>query len=264
MPNLIKLLEHLSFRNPAPKTEIHRLVEKHGLILESVDCSYYPKTVGLRIKGEGTICSLWRTNANRSVRKVKKALKRFLREYDRQHRPIVRQKPTLHELLLKYASLKGLLVEKKPKGLACRMTDRTILMLFYRPVAHGRFTYYGMSTDLSAGFLRNKYFDEGAVEYLRKKLEESIEILELRKKIMDPKNLETAERMAKKRQKLQEVYDLLSSYPTKAEIKVTVKLPYAEGDKVKEAVISEDTFNAIVCKLAEDEINRINEFVKSL
>ena len=87
MPNLIKLLEHLSFRNPAPKTEIHRLVEKHGLILEAVDCSYYPKTIGLRIKDERTICSLWRTSANRSVRKVKKSLKRFLREYDRQHRP---------------------------------------------------------------------------------------------------------------------------------------------------------------------------------
>lgn len=85
MPNLIKLLEHLSFRNPAPKTEIYRLIEKHGLALEAVDCSYCPKTVGLRIKGERTICSLWRTNANRSVRKVKKAIKKFLREYDRQH-----------------------------------------------------------------------------------------------------------------------------------------------------------------------------------
>lgn len=81
---------------------------------------------------------------------------------------------------------------------------------------------------------------------------------------MDPEKLETAERMAKKRRNLQEVYDLLSNYPTTAEIKVTVELPYAEGDKVKEAVISEDTFNALVCKLAEDEINNINEFVKSL
>ena len=85
MPNLIKLLEHLSFRNPAPKTEIYRLIEKHGLALEAVDCSYCTKTVGLRIKGERTLCSLWRTNANRSVRKVKKAIKKFLREYDRQH-----------------------------------------------------------------------------------------------------------------------------------------------------------------------------------
>ena len=175
-----------------------------------------------------------------------------------------RRKLTMPELLLKYASLKGLPVRKKPKGLACRMTDRTILTLFYRPVVRGRFTFYGMSTDLSAKFFRDKYFDKGSVEFMRKKLEESIEILELRAKIMDPEKLETAERMAKKRRKLQEVYDLLSSYPTKAEIKVTVELPYAEGDKVKEAVIGEDTFNALVCKLAEDEINRINEFVKSL
>ena len=174
------------------------------------------------------------------------------------------QKTTLHELLRKFARLRGLPIEEKPRGLACRMTDGTILTLFYRPVMYARFTFYGMSTDLSAKFLRDKYFDKGAVECLRKKLEESIEILELRAKIMDPEKLETAERMAKKRRKLQEVYDLLSGYPTIAEIKVTVKLPYAEGDKVKEAVISEDTFNALVCKLAEDEINRINEFVKSL
>jgi hypothetical protein len=174
------------------------------------------------------------------------------------------QKQPLHELLRKFAMLRGLPIEEKPRGLACRMSDKTILTLFYRPVMHGRFTFYGMKTDRFARFLRDKYFDEGAMKYLRKKLEESIEILELRAKIMDPEKLETAERMAKKRRKLQEVYDLLSSYPTEAEIKVTVKLPYAEGDKVKETVISEDTFNALVCKLAEDEINSINEFVKSL
>lgn len=174
------------------------------------------------------------------------------------------QKTPLHELLRKFAALIGLPIEEKPRGLACRMSDKTILTLFHRPVMHGRFTSYGMSTDLSAGFRRDKYFDKDMMKYLRKRLEESIEILELRAKIMDPEKLEEAVCMAKKRRKLQEVYDLLSSYPTKAEIKVTVKLPYAEGDKVKETVISEDTFNALVCKLAEDEINRINEFVKSL
>ena len=174
------------------------------------------------------------------------------------------EKPPLHELLRKFAALRGLPIKETPKGLAFRMFDGTILTLFHRPVMHGSSTFYGISTDPSARFLHDKYFDKSMAEYLRKKLEESIEILELRKRIMDPEKLDTAERMAKKRRKLQEVYDLLSSYPTKAEIKVTVKLPYAEGDKVKEAVISEDTFNALVCKLAEDEINRINEFVKSL
>ena len=171
------------------------------------------------------------------------------------------QKTPLHELLRKFARLRGLPIEEKPNGLACRIGDEMVLMLFNKPVMSGGFIFYGMRTDLSARFLRNKYFDKSMAEYLRNKIEESIEILELRKKIMDPKNLETAERMAKKRQKLQEVYDLLSSYPTSAEIKVTV---HVTPDKTKEAVISEDTFNALVCKLAEDEINNINEFVKSL
>ena len=176
------------------------------------------------------------------------------------------QKQPIHELLRKFAMLKGLPIEEKPRGLACRMPDKTILTIFHRPFCcrSNGFTYYGMSTDLSARFLRNKYFGEGMMKFLRNKLEESIEILELRTKIMDPEKLETAERMAKKRRELQEVYDLLSSYPADAEIKVAVKLPFSAGDKVKEAVIREDTFNALVCKLAEGEINCINEFVKSL
>lgn len=77
---------------------------------------------------------------------------------------------------------------------------------------------------------------------------------------MNPEQLETAERMAQKRRNLQEVYDLLSNHPNSAEIKISVNL----GFKSKEAVIREDTFNALVAKLAEDEINNINEFVKSL
>ncbi len=174
------------------------------------------------------------------------------------------EKQPLHELLRKFAALRGLPIKETTNGLACRMSDKTILTIFYRPVMHGSSTFYGMSTDLSARFLRNKYFDKSMAEYLRNKIEESIEILELRAKIMDPEKLETAERMAKKRRRLQEVYDLLSNYPTTAEIKVTVNLPYAGGPKATEAVISEDTFNALVCKLAEDEINNINEFVKSL
>ena len=174
------------------------------------------------------------------------------------------QKQPLHELLRKFAMLRGLPIGEKPRGLACRMSDKTILTIFYRPVSRGHLTAYAMKEDLSGKFLRTQFCNKNLADYMRNKMEESIEILGLRKRIMDPEKLETAERMAKKRRKLQEVYDLLSSYPTKAEIKVTVELPYAEGDKVKEAVISEDTFNALVCKLAEDEINRINEFVKSL
>jgi hypothetical protein len=84
MGNVIRLLEHLSFRNPRPKTEIHMIIEKNGLGLESVDIKDHPKTIGVRVQGERGICSLWRTNANSSVRKVKKRLKKFLREYDKQ------------------------------------------------------------------------------------------------------------------------------------------------------------------------------------
>lgn len=84
MKNVIRLMEHLSFRNPRPKTEIHMIVEKHGLRLEAVDIKDYPKTIGVRVQGERGICSLWRTNANRSVRQVKKELKKFLRKYDKQ------------------------------------------------------------------------------------------------------------------------------------------------------------------------------------
>ena len=174
------------------------------------------------------------------------------------------QKQPLHELLRKFATLRGLPIKETPKGLACRISDKTILTIFYRPVPRGHLTAYAMKEDLSGKFLRTQFCNKNLADYMRNKIEESIEILELRKRIMDPKNLETAEHMAKKRRKLQEIFDLLSNYPTIAEIKVTVKPPHAEGDKVKEAVISEDTFNALVCKLAEDEINRINESVKSL
>lgn len=77
---------------------------------------------------------------------------------------------------------------------------------------------------------------------------------------MDPKNLETAERMAKKRRELQELFDMLSSYVNTAEVKVLVN----GFDKPKEASIKSDTFNALMCKLIESEINNIDEFVKSL
>ena len=174
------------------------------------------------------------------------------------------RKPTFTELLRKFAALKGLPIMETSNELTCRIKDNKDLILFRRPVVSGRYIFYGKIIDLSAKFAVNKYFTNDDIDFMRNRIEESIEILELRARIMDPKNLETAERMARKRRKLQEVYDLLSSYPTIADIKVTVKLPYAAGDKVKEAVISEDTFNALVCKLAEDEINNINEFVKSL
>lgn len=77
---------------------------------------------------------------------------------------------------------------------------------------------------------------------------------------MKVENLETAERFAKKRRKLLDVYALLSAWVTSAEIKVVVRI----GDKVKEASISEETFNALMAKLVEDEINNIDKFVEQL
>ncbi len=77
---------------------------------------------------------------------------------------------------------------------------------------------------------------------------------------MKVENLETAERFAVKRRKLKEVYNLLSSYVTSAEVKVVVRI----GNKVKEASISEDTFNALMAKLVEKEIKTIDDFVESL
>lgn len=80
---------------------------------------------------------------------------------------------------------------------------------------------------------------------------------------MDPKNLETVERMAKKRRELQAMNDLLTSYVNNAEVTVSVKLPYsASGDK--QATIQSDTFNALMAKLIESEIANIDELVKSL
>lgn len=83
--------------------------------------------------------------------------------------------------------------------------------------------------------------------------------------IMDPKHLETAERMSKKRRELQALYGLLSNYPSMASVTVTVPTTFAaNGHEQKEAVIQSDTFNALMAALVEKEIKNIDEFVKQL
>lgn len=77
---------------------------------------------------------------------------------------------------------------------------------------------------------------------------------------MKVENLETAERFAKKRRTLKEVADLLSGYVHCAEVKVTVNL----CGKVKEAVISDEVFNALMYKLVESELKNIDDFVEQL
>ncbi len=77
---------------------------------------------------------------------------------------------------------------------------------------------------------------------------------------MDVKNLETAERFAKKRRALQQVADLLSNYVHSAKIKVVVDI----YDKPKEAVIQDEIFNALMYNLVNDELMKVDEFVRQL
>ncbi len=77
---------------------------------------------------------------------------------------------------------------------------------------------------------------------------------------MKVENLETAERFAKKRRTLSEVGKLLESHPSSAEVIVRVNF----GSKVKEVSIQNDTFNALMYKLVESEIDNIDQFVKQL
>ena len=80
---------------------------------------------------------------------------------------------------------------------------------------------------------------------------------------MNPENLETAARMAKKRSELKGLQDLLESYTSQAEVTVTVSLPYSPGGN-KQACIQSDTFNALMANLVRTEIENIDKFVESL
>ena len=77
---------------------------------------------------------------------------------------------------------------------------------------------------------------------------------------MKVENLETAERFSKKRRTLADVGKLLESYVNNAEVIVRVNF----DDKVKEASIKSDTFNALMYKLVESEIKNIDDFVEQL
>lgn len=83
--------------------------------------------------------------------------------------------------------------------------------------------------------------------------------------IMDPKNLEAAERMARKRRELQAMYDILSSYVTSASVTVSMPDFLSSGMlQQRQVTIKSDTFNALMVALVEKEIKNIDEFVKSL
>ena len=77
---------------------------------------------------------------------------------------------------------------------------------------------------------------------------------------MKVENLETAERFSKKRRTLSEVGKLLEAHVSSAEVIVRVNF----GNKIKEASIQSDVFNALMYKLVESEIKNIDDFVEQL
>lgn len=178
------------------------------------------------------------------------------------------EKKPLTELLVEFARASGQMCRRKENGVVCVMNDARQLTLFDRPIIDSRMSkrlVYGIIYDPTNKFGMVKYVTDDIIEYLRKKLTEYLEQHELKARIMDPKNLETAERMAKKRSELQAMLDLLTNYVSMASVTVTVPTTFATyGHQHKQATIQSDTFNALVSALVEKEIASIDEFVKSL
>ena len=78
-----ELIKYAAFPVPEPQDEIHVLLRKHGLVLERVECHNYPKIIGISpMYGNRVVCSLWRMSVKNSRRKIKKGIKKFLRQYD--------------------------------------------------------------------------------------------------------------------------------------------------------------------------------------
>ena len=178
------------------------------------------------------------------------------------------EQKSLTELLVEFARASGQMCRRKENGVVCVMNDARQLTLFDRPIIDSRMPkrlVYGIIYDPTNKFGMVKYVTDDIIEYMRKQLTEYLEQHELKQKIMDPKNLETAERMSKKRRELQAMLDLLTNYVSMASVTVTVPTTFAaDGHKQKEAAIQSDTFNALMAKLVESEIENIDEFVKSL
>lgn len=177
------------------------------------------------------------------------------------------QKP-LTGLLTEFAKAAGLRFRRDATGVTCETSNGILLTLFDRPVFDSRLPtklILGTFFDPKRKQLSMRYMTDDIAGYLRRKLTEYLELHELKQKIMDPKHLETAERMSKKRRELQALYNLLSNYHNSAIVTVTVPTNYAaDGRKQKEAAIQSDTFNAIMAALVEKAIKNIDEFVKLL
>lgn len=69
--------------------EIVRLLRKHDIRMCQILFRNHPKIIGFEERnGNSTkVCSLWRMNYRHgSIRKTKKAIKKFLRNYDKQNK----------------------------------------------------------------------------------------------------------------------------------------------------------------------------------
>ena len=64
--------------------EIKQLVSKHDLVVQRVDVSNYPKIIGIGHRnGDVEVCALWRMSIHNSKKRIKKEMKKFLRNYDK-------------------------------------------------------------------------------------------------------------------------------------------------------------------------------------
>lgn len=173
---------------------------------------------------------------------------------------------TLYDLATQYARLSGIPMNAVGDAMGFKTSSGEILTIYKEPLTlvtshEGTITIFGNLF----GHGRLKILTNGTAAYLRKGLEEKIYILNLKATIMNPKNLETAERMAKKRRELQAMLELLTNYVSMASVTVTVPTTFAaDGHQHKQATIQSDTFNALMSALVEKEIASIDEFMKSL
>ena len=78
-----EMFENGALPMPEPRTEIHRLLVKNGLRIDVIDVKNHPHVIGISPEDSHTTCELWRMSTKTSQRKMKKALKKFLRTWDK-------------------------------------------------------------------------------------------------------------------------------------------------------------------------------------
>lgn len=172
---------------------------------------------------------------------------------------------TLYDLTTQYARLSGIPMNAVGDTVGFKTSSGEILTIYKEPLTlvtshEGTITIFGNLF----GHGRLKILTDGTADYLRNVLEEKIYILNLKATIMNPKNLETAERMAKNRRKLKEIYDLLTNHISAAIVTVTVPTPLNPTKHQKTVSIQSEDFNTLMEKLVESEIENIDNFVKEL